>query len=151
MRHKKKGKKLNRNTNQRKALFRNLISSFIIHEEIKTTESKAKAIRRLVDKLIVKAKIGSLHIRRQILSFLPNKKAVNKLVDEIAPRFKNRVSGFTKLKRIGQRRGDRAMIVKMEIVKSAEKTAKAKTTKKADKKVQPAKAKNSKKKQAKKS
>ncbi|HUV46654.1 MAG TPA: 50S ribosomal protein L17, partial [Candidatus Bathyarchaeia archaeon] len=81
MRHKKQGKKLNRNSGKRRALFKNLIEALIIHEQIKTTEAKAKAIKRLVAKLITKAKEGSLHARRQILAFLPNKIAANKLVD----------------------------------------------------------------------
>lgn len=110
-------KKLNRNSGQRKALFRSLIENLITHEEIKTTEGKAKAVKVLVDKLISKAKIGSLHIRRQISAFLPsNKKVVNKLIDEIAPRFKEKTSGFTRLVKLGRRRGDNAMVVKMELV-----------------------------------
>jgi len=119
MRHKKAGKRLNRNTSQRKALFKNLIQALIIHEEIKTTEAKAKSIKRLVDKLITKAKKGSLHARRQILAFLPDKKAANKLVDEIGVRFKKRTSGFTRLIRLGKRRGDDAMMVKIEFVEKA--------------------------------
>lgn len=122
MRHRRKGKKLNRNTSQRKALFRSLIQSLIIYEEIKTTETKAKVVKRLIDKLIAKAKKGSLHVRRQILAFLPNKKAANKLVDEIAPRFKKRSSGFTRFIRLGKRRGDNAMIVRMELVEKRPKT-----------------------------
>jgi large subunit ribosomal protein L17 len=131
MRNKKKGKKLGRNTDQRKALFRNLLSSLFEHEEIQTTESKAKVIKRLTDRLISKAKVGSLHVRRQILSFLPNKKAVNKLVDDIAPRFKNKISGYTKLTRLGQRRGDNALMVKLELIeKKASKQNSEKTHKK---------------------
>ncbi|MFC1711330.1 50S ribosomal protein L17 [Patescibacteria group bacterium] len=117
----KKLKKLGRNTNSRKALFRSLIGNLIMHEEIKTTESKAKAVKRLMDKLVSKAKVGSLHVRRQIMAFLPNKTAVNKLVDEIAPRFKDRIGGFTKLTRMGTRRGDNAMMVKMELIEKAKK------------------------------
>ncbi len=124
MRHQKKGRKFGRNTNQRKALLRNLIESLIIHEEIKTTESKAKTLKQLVDKLITKAKIGSLHVRRQIFSFLPNKKAVNKLVEEIAPRFKQRTAGFTRFVRLGNRHGDNAMMVKMELVEKKAKNIK---------------------------
>lgn len=124
MRHKVKGKKLNRNASQRKALFRSLISSLIIHEEIKTTESKAKAIKGMVDKLVAKAKIGSLHARRLLLAFIPNKKAVNKLVDEIAPRFSSRVSGFTRVIRLGKRRGDDAMMAKIEFIEKKEKKEK---------------------------
>lgn len=120
MRHKIKGKTFNRNTNQRKALFRSLIQSLIIHEEIKTTLSKAKVIKRLVDKLITKAKAGTLQVRRQLMAFLPNKKAVNKLVDDIAPRVKQKTSGFTRFMRLGKRRGDDAMMVKMELVEKRE-------------------------------
>ena len=87
MRHKKNKKILGRNTKQRKALFKGLIQSLILHEEIKTTETKAKTIKRLVEKLINKGKTSSLHVRRQILAFLPQKKAAHKLIDEIAPRF----------------------------------------------------------------
>ncbi len=115
MRHRKKGKKLGRNTGQRKALFRSLIGALIIHEEIKTTQAKAKAVKRLADKLIGKAQVSSLHVRRQILAFLPNKQAVNKLVDEVAPRFKAKKSGFTRLVNLGKRRGDDAMMVKIEL------------------------------------
>jgi large subunit ribosomal protein L17 len=120
MRHRKKGKKLGRNTKQRKALFKNLIQALIFHEQIKTTESKAKAVKRLMDKLITKAKVGSLHARRQILAFLPSKKAANKLVDEIAPRFKKRSSGFTRFFRIGRRKGDNTSMVQIELIEKKE-------------------------------
>jgi len=116
VKHRKKGKKLNRSTAQRKALFRSLIQSLIFKGAIKTTEAKAKAIKSLVDKLVVKAKRGTVHARRQVMSFLTNKKAANKLVDEIAPRFKDRDSGFTRFARIGERRGDDAMMVKIEFI-----------------------------------
>lgn len=119
MRHKKAKKILGRNTKQRKALFKGLIQSLILHEEIKTTEAKAKAIRRLVEKLVTKAKAGSLHVRRQILAFFPQKRAANKLVDEIAPRFARISGGFVRIIRLGRRRGDNAMVVKMEFVRKA--------------------------------
>lgn len=124
MRHQKKGKKLNRDTNHRKALFKNLIQSLIVHEKIKTSEAKAKSIKPLIDKLIAKAKQGSLHVRRQIMAFLPDKKAAHKLVDEIAPRFKKQVGGFTKMVRLGKRRGDNAMMVEMKIAKEGNKEKK---------------------------
>lgn len=135
MRHRKAGKKLGRNTNQRKALFRGLIQSLIIHEEIKTTLTKAKAVKGLVDKLMTKAKKGTLHARRQVLAFLPDKKAANKLVDEIAPRFKikKRTSGFTRFVRIGKRRGDDAMIVKMEFTEKPAPKTEVKKSKRSDK------------------
>ena len=113
MRHRVSGKKLGRNIKKRKALFKNLITSLISHGEIKTTEAKAKAVKRLVDKLITKAKKGTLHARRQILSFLARKEAVEKLFKEIAPRFKNRQSGFTRTIKLGPRRGDNALMVLM--------------------------------------
>jgi len=119
MRHKKNKKTLGRNTKQRKALFKSLIQSLIIHEQVKTTEAKAKAIRRIVEKLVKKAKKGSLHVRRQILAFLPKKEAAHKLVDEIAPRFSKISGGFVRIMRLGKRRGDNAMMVKMEFIKKA--------------------------------
>lgn len=114
MRHQLKGKKLNRRTKQRKALFKNLINALIMREQIKTTLSKAQAIKKLVDKLVTKAKQGTLHSRRQILAFLGDKKAAFKLVDEIALRNPKRASGFTRFVRLGQRRGDDAMMVRLE-------------------------------------
>ena len=116
MKRRTKGKKLSRDSSQRKALFKSLINALFIHGEIKTTESKAKAIRGLVDKLITKGKRGSFQARRLIGAFLQNKKAVNKIVDELAPTLKNRSGGFTKIVRLGRRRGDDAMMVKLELV-----------------------------------
>ena len=116
MRHRKAGRKLGRNTNQRQALIKGLIRSLILNERLNTTEAKAKTIRGLVDKLISKAKAGSLSARRRVLAFLPDKKAVNKLFDDIAGRNKTRVSGFTTLVRLGRRRGDNAMMAKLEII-----------------------------------
>jgi len=130
MRHRRASKKLNRDTKHRKALFKNLIQALIIHEKIKTTEAKAKVIKPLIDRLIAKAKQGSLHIRRQVLAFLPTKKAAQKLVDEIAPRFREQVGGFTKLVRLGSRRGDNAMQVELSLVKSSAAAAKGNETKK---------------------
>lgn len=116
MRHRKSGRKLGRNTNQRQALIKGLIKSLILNERLNTTEAKAKTIRGLVDKLITKAKAGSLSARRRVLAFLPDKKAVNKLFDDIAVRSKTRISGFTSLVRVGRRRGDNAMMAKIELI-----------------------------------
>ncbi len=141
MRHKVKGKKLGRDTGHRKALFKNLINSLVLREEIKTTESKAKAVRGLIDKLITRGKAGTLHARRLIAAFLANQKAVNKIVDELGPRFKARPGGFTRIVRLGRRRGDDAMMVRLELVekKEAGKEKKKKGKKKADKSSQPKK------------
>lgn len=120
MKHRVSGKKLSRDRAHRKALFKNLISGLVLHGQIKTTESKAKAIRGLVDKLITKGKAGTLHSRRLIGAFLQNKKAVNKIVDELAPLFKKRPGGFTRIIRFGRRRGDDAMMVRLELVEKPE-------------------------------
>jgi len=121
MRHRVAGKKLSRNKNHRKALFKNLINALIIHGEIKTTESKAKAVRRLVEKVITKGKSGTLHTRRLIAAFLQNQKVVNKVVDEVAPLFKSRPGGYTRIVRLGKRRGDDTMMVKLELTEKPEK------------------------------
>jgi len=120
MRHRVFGRKLGRSYNERKALFKSLISSLIIHGEIKTTEAKAKAIRGLVEKLISRAKQKTLAARRLLLAFLQNKEVVSKLIEEIAPRFENRQGGFTRILRIGRRRGDQAMVVKLKLLESQE-------------------------------
>jgi len=116
MRHKVYGKKLSQKTNQRKALFKNLINSLVVHGQVKTTEAKAKAIRGLVEKLITKGKQQTFHARRLIEAFLQNKKAVNKIVDEIAPLFKKRPGGFTRIVRLENRRGDNAPLVSLELI-----------------------------------
>lgn len=116
MRHRVSGRKFNLDRNKRKALFKNLINALVIHGEIKTTESKAKAVRRLIEKLITKGKKQTLNSRRLIASFLQNNKAVNKIVDELSPLFKKRPGGFTRIVRLGKRKGDDSMMVKLELV-----------------------------------
>ncbi len=116
MRHKVYGRKLSQKTNQRKALFKNLINALVVHGQIKTTEAKAKAIRGLVEKLITKGKQQTFHARRLIEAFLQNKKAVNKIVDEISPLFKKRPGGFTRIVRLENRRGDNAPLVRLELI-----------------------------------
>jgi large subunit ribosomal protein L17 len=130
MRHRVVGKKLSRSRSHRKALFRNLISALILHGEIKTTESKAKAVQRLFDRLVTKGKGGTLHTRRVVAAFLNDRKAVNKLVDEIVPKFKTRQGGFTRVIRLGKRQGDDAMMAKLELVVKPEPKEKPKRKKK---------------------
>lgn len=113
----------------RKALFKNLINALMIRGEIKTTESKAKAVRRLAEKLITKGKKGTLHSRRLIAAFLQNKKAVNRIVDELGPLFKKRPGGFTRIIRLGRRRGDDAMMVQLELVEKPLGVARSKPAK----------------------
>lgn len=120
MKHRVAGRKLSRSRSHRKALFKNLLSALILHGEIKTTESKAKATQRLFDRLVTKSKKGTLHARRTVAAFLNDRKSVNKLVDELTPQFKTRTSGFTRIIRLGKRKGDDAMMVKLELVEKPE-------------------------------
>jgi len=116
MKHRVKGKKLNRSVKHRKALFKNLVTTLIEKGEVRTTEAKAKAIKGLFDKLMTKARLGTVHARRVIGGFLQRRSVANRLVDSIAPKVGKRTSGFTRIVRLGRRRGDDAMMVKMELV-----------------------------------
>lgn len=108
------GRKFNRDTNERKALFRNLISSLILSEKVKTTEPKAKAIKSDVEKLITKAKKNS-DLAKRILAGVLSSQALDKLINDVAPRFKDRQGGYTRIIRFGRRFGDNAMEVVMEL------------------------------------
>jgi len=119
MRHRVSGKKLSLDRDKRKALFKNLINALIIHRQIRTTETKARVIRPLVEKLITKGKEQTLHARRLIGAFLQNKEAVNKIVDELAPLFRKRQGGYTRIVRLRGRRGDDAPMVRIELVEKA--------------------------------
>lgn len=116
MRKQKKGRKFNRKTDERKALLRALICAVILEEKIKTTEIKAKEISGLVEKYITKAKKGDLACRRLLARYL-NKKAVKKIVDEIAPRYKERKGGHTRIIKLGPRKSDGARMAIIELVK----------------------------------
>ncbi|AEH45353.1 ribosomal protein L17 [Thermodesulfatator indicus DSM 15286] len=116
MRHRKKSRRLVGKWEHRKALLRNLLIALFIHERIQTTEAKAKELRRLADKMIGLAKRGDLAARRQALSILPDKAVIRKLFSEIKDRYAYRQSGFTRIVRIGPRRGDAAMMVIIELV-----------------------------------
>lgn len=116
MRHRLAGKKLGRNTNERKALFRNLIRSLLTAERMTTTLAKAKAIQPQVDKLFVLAKTGTLAARRRVVAKLTDRACVEKLFNDLAKRAKNRTSGFTSLKRVGRRLGDNSLRVMIELV-----------------------------------
>jgi large subunit ribosomal protein L17 len=120
MRHLKSGRKLNRTSSHRWALLRNLITCLLRDEKIKTTDPKAKELRRWVDRVITLGKRGHLHARRQALSIICDKGVVRKLFDTLAPRFKDRSGGYTRIVKIGRRRGDAAPISLIELVGSAE-------------------------------
>lgn len=106
MRHQVFGKKLNRNFNQRKALYRKLFIALVKYGKIETTEAKAKAVKNFIEKIITKVKKGDLHVRRRVLKEIPNKEIVEKLFKEIGPAFKERVSGFIRIIKVGEREGD---------------------------------------------
>jgi large subunit ribosomal protein L17 len=116
MRHRVKAQHFNRDTKSRKALFKNLLSSLFEHGAVETTEQKAKAIKRLADKIIGKALPGTLTARRVLERFFGSKQVVNRLVDSVAPVMRDRTSGFTRIIRLGSRRGDDATMVKLELV-----------------------------------
>ena len=116
MRKRKKGRKLSRKRDQRKALLRSLAVSLILKEKIKTTEAKAKEFSGFVEKQITRAKIGSLHSRRLLAKFFPSQ-IVKKLVDEIAPRYKERKGGYTRMIKLGQRKTNGAKMAIIELVK----------------------------------
>jgi large subunit ribosomal protein L17 len=111
------GRKLSRKHGPRMALYKNLAVSVLRYERVKTTEAKAKEISGQVEHMITLAKRGDLAARRRVISQLPNEPlVVSKLFDEIAPKYADRTSGFTRIVRIGQRRGDAAEIVQIELV-----------------------------------
>jgi len=128
MRHLKAGRQLSRNSAHRWALMRNLITALLREEKIQTTDPKAKELRRWVDRVITLGKRGSLHARRQALGIVQDKAVVRKLFDTIAPRFKDRPGGYTRIIKLGIRRGDAAQMSLIELVgaegeKEARKTA----------------------------
>src|SRR5947209_6439272 len=116
MRHLKSGRKLSRTSSHRWALMRNLITCLLRDERIQTTDPKAKEVRRWADRVITLGKRGSLHARRQALGIVRDKATVRKLFDTLAPRFKDRPGGYTRIVKIGRRRGDAAPISLIELV-----------------------------------
>ena len=116
MKHKIKGKKLNRTSSHRKALFKNMAQAIIKHEQIITTLPKAKTMKPIVDKLITLAKKGSLHAKRQAYSKLRDDKMVTKLFGTLASRYADRVGGYTRVLKAGYRYGDAAAMAVIELV-----------------------------------
>ena len=117
MRHKVAGRKLGRNTGHRRAMYRNLVTDLLGYEKITTTEAKAKEVRGLAEKMIALGKEGGLHSRHQALSFIIDKKVVEKVFTELAPRYAERPGGYTRITKLGPRLGDGAAMVQLELVK----------------------------------
>jgi len=116
MRHNKSGRKLNRNSSHRKAMFSNMANSLFDHEIIKTTLPKAKELRRVAEPLITLAKSDSVSNRRSAFSKLRDKEMVGKLFNELAPRYKDRPGGYTRILKCGFRSGDSAPMAYIELV-----------------------------------
>ncbi len=127
MRHNAHGRKLGRTTAHRKAMFRNQLASFVLSERIRTTLHKAKELRPLAEKMITQGKRGSLHARRHVGRWIPNRSIVRKLFDEIAPRFAERPGGYTRIIKLGPRRGDGAEMAILELVDADEHVADSKS------------------------
>lgn len=116
MHHRHKGKILGREIGPRKALLRNLIISLVLTERMKTTEAKAKALRSKIEKIITLSKINNLNSRRKLISHLQNQEAVKKLLNVLGPRYQERRGGYTRIIKLGQRRGDAAKMAIIEFV-----------------------------------
>ncbi len=116
MRHRISGRKLNRTSSHRKAMFANMAVSLLRHEQITTTVPKAKELRRVADRMITLGKRGNLHARRQAASFLRDDMIVRKLFDTLAERYRDRPGGYTRVLRAGFRYGDNAPVAVIELV-----------------------------------
>lgn len=114
-RHGYKGRKLQLAAGPRRALIRGQVTSLVLHEQITTTQAKAKEIAPYFERLVTKAKKGDLHNRRQIRSFLLTEKATQKLIEEIAPAFKDRDGGYTRVIKLGNRLGDNAPMAAVQL------------------------------------
>ena len=120
MRHRRAGRKLSRSPAHRRALFRNLVTALLEHERIRTTEPKAKEVRRIADRMITLGKQGTLHARRRAAAFVQKRSVVRKLFEEVAPRFANRPGGYTRVVNLGPRRGDAAVLSIIELTERAD-------------------------------
>ncbi len=116
MRHKVAGRKLDRPSGHRRALYRNLVTDLLKHEKITTTEAKAKEVRGLAEKMITLGKEGGLNPRRRALSFILDKKVTEKLFADLAPKYAERPGGYTRITKLGPRLGDGAAMVRLELV-----------------------------------
>ena len=116
MRHKKTKRTLGRKSGPRKALIKNLLNSLILYEKIKTTETKAKEIKPLMERMVTRAKKDTLHNRREIMKTIPTKNAVKKLFEVIGPKYKEKKGGYLRIVKLGERKGDAAKMCIIEFV-----------------------------------
>jgi len=147
MRHRKTGRRLGRNSSHRNAMFRNMVTSLFRYEQLETTDSKAKELRPIAEKMITLAKRGDLHARRQALSYIKDKSVTHRLFEELKDRYSDRQGGYLRIVKKGNRRGDGAPVSVVQLL-PAEQEKKAK---KKGKGAKPAASTGSKKKEVKKS
>jgi len=139
MKHRIAGRRLDRTTEHRTAMFKNMVTSLLRHERIETTTPKAKELKRIADKVITLAKKGSPHARRQAYRQVRDVEVLNKLFETIGPRFAKRPGGYTRIVKIGRRAGDNAEVAMIELVERTPAEAPAeKKDEKAEKKAKPA-------------
>jgi len=124
MRHLKDGRKLNRTAAHRKALMRNLVKALLQREQIQTTDAKAKELRRWADRIVTLGKRNTVHARRLAFAYLGSRKLVQHLFNEVAPRFQGRAGGYTRVLKLGLRRGDAAPLSIVEFTERGEQRAK---------------------------
>lgn len=125
MNHRKTGRKLGRSVAHRKALFRNMVTSLLEHEQIRTTDAKAKELRGVAERMITLGKRGTLHARRQALESIRSKDVTSKLFGELADRFRERPGGYTRVIKLGRRPGDAAQMSIIELVDRSDQEASA--------------------------
>ena len=116
MRHRRAGRRLGRTSSHRKAMMRNLVTSLLEHEKIITTDAKAKELRGVADRMITLGKRGTLHARRQALSFIRNSLITKKVFEELSPRYGERMGGYTRVIKVGTRDGDNALLSVIELM-----------------------------------
>jgi large subunit ribosomal protein L17 len=119
MRHGKSGKKLGRTSSHRTAMLRNMVTSFLKHEKVKTTDVKAKELKKVAEKMVTLGKRGDLHARRQAAAFVRDKEIVAKLFDELSARYHDWNGGYTRIVKMGFRVGDNAPMSTIEFIKEA--------------------------------
>lgn len=133
MRHRRAGKELGRNPSHRRAMLRNMVTSLLKHEQIETTDAKAKAVRPVAEKMITLAKRGDLHARRQALSFIQDKSVAHRLFDELKDRYLDQQGGYVRIVKKGTRKGDGAEISVIQLIPTEEGKKKAKKPKRSKK------------------
>ena len=122
MNHGRNQRKLSRTSSHRKSLLRNMVTSLLEHEAIRTTDAKAKELRGVAEKMITLGKRGTLHARRQALATIRSKEVTAKLFDELAGRYSERAGGYTRIVKLGRRPGDAAPMALIELVDRTEKS-----------------------------